>query len=114
MKKHNVHTIGELVQRKKYGYVRYTDDGWDNEEDDYDSDIEKNKWDDDSLAERLNNRDDNDDDDDDDLLGPSNPLSPLNPTNPASPLDPMDPLNPFFRNFKLNHSNSKGRSSRYK
>lgn len=102
MEKHDIHTIGELTQRKKYGYVRHTDDNWDNEKDSYDSDIGKSEWDDDFSYKKIDNHDNNkhsNHDDDDDLLDPSNPLSPLNPANPANPASPLNPMNDFNQFF---------------
>ena len=102
MKKNDVHTIGELTQRKKYGYVRYPNDDWDSEKDSYNSDIGKSEWDDDLSCKKVDNHDNckhNDHDDDDDLLDPSNPLSPLNPANPANPASPLNPMNDFNQFF---------------
>lgn len=102
MKKNDVHTIGELTQRKKYGYVRHIDDDWNSEKDSYDSDIGKDKWDDGLSCKKVDNHDNskhNDHDDDDDLLDPSNPLSPLNPANPANPASPLNPMNDFNQLF---------------
>lgn len=95
MEENEIHTIGELTQRKKYGYVRYPNDDWDSEKDSYDSDIGKSEWDDGLSSKKVDNHD-NRKHNDHDLLDPSNPLSPLNPANPASPLNPMNDFNQFF------------------